>query len=50
MAPVVLGIGYGAKVGNDIKLKKDVNIRGLLITVIGKGIILESKNAIKEAI
>ncbi|MDR0678403.1 MAG: hypothetical protein LBF44_02600 [Holosporaceae bacterium] len=50
VAPVVLGIGYGAKVGNDIKLKKDVNIRGLLITVTGKGIILESKNAIKEAI
>jgi Tfp pilus assembly protein FimT len=46
----ILGIGYGAKVGGDITLKKDVNIYGLLITAMGSRIVLESKGAIKGAI
>lgn len=46
----ILGIGYGAKVGDEIKIKKDTNICGLLVTAMGKGIILESKKVIKEAI
>jgi hypothetical protein len=46
----IFGIGYGAKVGNDIKLKKDANIYGLFIAATGRRIILNSKNAIKEAI
>jgi hypothetical protein len=46
----ILGIGYGTKVGDDIKIKKDINICGLLITAMGSGVILESKSAIKEAI
>jgi prepilin-type N-terminal cleavage/methylation domain-containing protein len=46
----ILGIGYGTEIGNEIKIKQDTNIYGLLITAMGKGVTLESKNAIKEAI
>jgi hypothetical protein len=46
----ILGIGYGTKTGNGIKIKQDTNIYGLLVTVMGKWVVLESKNAIKEAI
>jgi prepilin-type N-terminal cleavage/methylation domain-containing protein len=49
-AAAILGIGYGTKVGDDIKIKQDTNIYGLLVTTMGKGVTLESKNAIKGAI
>ncbi|MDR1367012.1 MAG: hypothetical protein LBJ13_03875 [Puniceicoccales bacterium] len=46
----ILGIGYGTRVNNSVELKKDINIYGLFITLMGSGIILESKSAIEEAI
>ncbi|MDR1906799.1 MAG: prepilin-type N-terminal cleavage/methylation domain-containing protein [Puniceicoccales bacterium] len=49
-ATAILGIGYGTKVNNGIKFKKDINIYGLFITSAGQGVILDSKNAIKGAI
>ncbi|MDR1590743.1 MAG: hypothetical protein LBR92_01975 [Puniceicoccales bacterium] len=49
-AATIIAIGYGAKVGNGIKLKKDTNISGLMVTVMGSRVILESKDAIKGAI
>jgi hypothetical protein len=49
-AATILGIGYGAKVSNNIELKKDINIYGLFITAMGNTIVLESKSAIEEAI
>jgi prepilin-type N-terminal cleavage/methylation domain-containing protein len=49
-AAAILGIGYGVKASDEIKIKKDTNIYGLLVTAMGKRVILESKNAIKGAI
>jgi prepilin-type N-terminal cleavage/methylation domain-containing protein len=46
----VLGIGPGVLQSESIKLKKDVNVYSILITTAGRSIILESKNAMKEAL
>jgi competence protein ComGC len=49
-ATAILGISYGAKVGDEIEIKQNTSICGLFIASTGQGIILNSKDAIKEAI
>jgi hypothetical protein len=49
-ASTILGVGYGAKIGDGIIFKKDINIYGIFITLAGQNVILESKDAIEEAI